>query len=150
MVGDDVEAGAVGYKGRGRESSGRGRGRLSGEVATMHIEGEDDGPTQEGEGACRGRGHGRGRGRLGLHEGGRASTKGKNFIPEEERQLTRSIMAVSQDLIVSNQQHKGAFWECIAKHYDQNRRTGNRGARSLESKWGVIKHDVGKFIMYHK
>jgi hypothetical protein len=56
-------------------------------------------------------------------------------------------MAVSQDPIVGNQQQKGAFWKRIAKHYDLNRTTGSRGARSLESKWRLIKHDVGKFIM---
>jgi hypothetical protein len=59
-------------------------------------------------------------------------------------------MAVSHDHIVGNQRYKGAFWERIAEHYDLNCRTGSRGAHSLESKWGVIKHDVGKFIMYHK
>jgi hypothetical protein len=150
MASDDVDTGAAGYGGRGREPNGRGRGRLSGAAATVHIEGEDDGRTEEGEGASQGRGRGRGRGRLGLCEGGRAPTKDKNFIPEEERQLTRSVMAISQDPIVGNQQHKGAFWERIAEHYDLNRRTGSRGARSLESKWGVIKHDIGKFIMYHK
>ena len=31
-------------------------------------------------------------------------------------------------------------------HYKQNRPGGHRGARSLESKWGMIKHDVAKFI----
>ena len=31
-------------------------------------------------------------------------------------------------------------------HYEQCRPGGHRGARSLESKWVTIKHDVGKFI----
>ena len=31
-------------------------------------------------------------------------------------------------------------------HYEQCRPGGHRGARSLESKWGTIKHDVGKSI----
>ena len=67
-------------------------------------------------------------------------------MPEEERQLTRSVLAISQDPICDNQQNGNAFWERIYLHYEQCRPGGHRGARSLESKWGTIKHDVGKFI----
>jgi hypothetical protein len=148
MAGDDVEPGTAEYAGLGRGSSRR--GRLSSAATSEDGEGEDGGPRQQNEGGQRGRGRSRERGRLGLREGGRGLTKGKNFIAEEEHQLTRSVMAVSQDPIVGNQQQKGAFWECIVEHYDLNHTTGSRGARSLESKWGLIKHDVGKFIMYHK
>ena len=35
-------------------------------------------------------------------------------------------------------------------HYDDCRPSGYRGQRSLESKWGIIKHDVGKFIGMHR
>jgi hypothetical protein len=70
MAGDNVEPGAAEYAGRGR------------------------GSRQQNEGGQRGRGRSRGRCRLGLGEGGRVLTKGKNFIVEEERQLTRSVMAV--------------------------------------------------------
>ena len=87
----------------------------------------------------RSRGRGRGSGPV-------RPTKGKNFVPEEERQLTRSVLAISQDPICGNQQKGNAFWERIFLHYDQCRPGGHRGARSLESKWGTIKHDVGKFI----
>jgi hypothetical protein len=59
MASNDVEARAARYGGLGHESSSRGQGRLSGTAETMHIEGEDDGPTHQGEGACRGRGRGR-------------------------------------------------------------------------------------------
>ena len=87
----------------------------------------------------RGRGRGRGVGSV-------RPVKGKNFVPEEERQLTRSVLAISQDPICGNQQKGNAFWERIFLHYEQCRPGGHRGARSLESKWGTIKHDVGKFI----
>jgi hypothetical protein len=86
-----------------------------------------------------GRGRGRGTGPV-------RPTKGKNFVLEEERQLTRSVLAISQDPICGNQQKGNAYWERIFLHYDQCRPGGHRGARSLESKWGTIKHDVGKFI----
>jgi hypothetical protein len=88
-------------------------------------------------------GRSRGRGRGG---GSVRPSKGKNFVLEEERQLTRSVLAISQDPICGNQQKGNAFWERIYLHYDQCRPGGHRGARSLESKWGMIKHDVGKFI----
>jgi hypothetical protein len=94
MAGDNVEPGAAEYAGRGRGSSRRVRGRLTGAATSEDVEGEDGGPRQQNEGGQRGRGRSRGRCRLGLGEGGRVLTKGKNFIVEEERQLTRSVMAV--------------------------------------------------------
>ena len=60
--------------------------------------------------------------------------------------MTRSVLAISQDPICGNQQKGNTFWERIFLHYEQCRPGGHRGARSLESKWGTIKHDVGKFI----
>ena len=75
----------------------------------------------------RSRCHGRGSGPV-------RPAKGKNFGPEEERQLTRSVLAISQDPICGNQQKGNAFWERIFLHYEQCRPGGHRGARSLESK----------------
>ena len=72
--------------------------------------------------------------------------KGKNFTPNEERQLTRSVLLVSQDSVVGNQQKNFAYWKRIASHYDNCRPGSQRSARSLEIKWGQIKHDVSKFI----
>jgi hypothetical protein len=56
------------------------------------------------------------------------------------------VLAIPQDPICGNQQKGNAFWERIFMHYEQCRPGGHRGARSLESKWGLIKHDVAKFI----
>ncbi|KAG0574448.1 hypothetical protein KC19_VG262800 [Ceratodon purpureus] len=70
------------------------------------------------------------------------NTKGKKFAAEEERQLCRSVIAISQDPIVGNQQKSNAFWDRIFVHYNENRPAGERPARSLETKWGLIKHDV--------
>ena len=65
----------------------------------------------------RGRGRGRGVGAV-------RPVKGKNFVPEEERQLTRSVLAISQDPICGNQQKGNAFWERIFLHYEQCRPGG--------------------------
>lgn len=71
--------------------------------------------------------------------------KGRNFTPEEERQLCRSFLHVSQDPCVGNGQRKDAFWERITVHFNEHVTSGSRPARSLESKFHVIRHDVSKF-----
>ena len=72
--------------------------------------------------------------------------KGRNFVPDEERQLFCSVLHVSQDPVVGNGQCAVAFWKRIHEHYDEHKSGGFRPARSLESKWSLIKHDVSKFI----
>ena len=81
------------------------------------------------------------------NEGGPAKpeVKGKNFNRAEEEQLCRSVLFVSQDRIVGNQQRAGVFWERIAEHYEDHRPDAPRPQRSLETKWGLIKHDVSVF-----
>ena len=84
-------------------------------------------------------------------EGGpvRPGVKGKVYLREEEEQLCRSVLHVSQDRIVGNQQRAGVFWERVSEHYDDNRPAGLRPQRSLETKWGNVKHDVSKWIGVH-
>ena len=73
--------------------------------------------------------------------------KGKNFSTKEERSLCRSFLHILQDLIAQNGQWNVAFWERITKHFYETRPQSSplRHARSLETKWGHIKHDVTKF-----
>ena len=54
-------------------------------------------------------------------------------------------MLVSQNRVVGNQQKTCVFWERIPEHYNANRPDGVRPLRSLETKWGLIKHNVSKF-----
>jgi hypothetical protein len=74
--------------------------------------------------------------------------KGKNFGAEEERQLFCSYLHISQDLVHGNGQRNSVFWERICKHFHDCRPEGSveRSARSLETKWDIIKHDVAKFV----
>ena len=78
--------------------------------------------------------------------------KGKNFSAEEERLLCCSFLHVSQDPIAGNGQRSTAFWKRITKHFNQVKPCGSplRPARSLETKWGHIKHDVDKFCSAYK
>jgi hypothetical protein len=52
---------------------------------------------------------------------------------------------------MGNGQRKTIFWERILSHYNAHHPSGgaHRLARSLESKWNVMKHDVAKFIKVH-
>lgn len=77
--------------------------------------------------------------------------KGKNFTVEEDKQLCRSFLSISQDPIVGNGQKSSSFWERVAKSYNLHMPLGccDRNARSLECKWGTIRHDVSKFCGVH-
>jgi hypothetical protein len=81
---------------------------------------------------------------------GHPTSKGKNFQAEEEIQLTCSLLVISQDPIVGNQQKGSAFWDRIHEHFKLHRPGTDSTARSLDSKWGNIKHDVGEFMDCHK
>ncbi|XP_024401721.1 uncharacterized protein [Physcomitrium patens] len=74
--------------------------------------------------------------------------KGMLYVAAEETQLCRSYLHVLQDSGVENKQKAGSFWHRVQVHYNCNRPQGcgERPARSLETKWGMIKHDVAKFI----
>lgn len=78
--------------------------------------------------------------------------KGRNFSAEEERSLCRSFLVVSQDPICGNGQRNSSFWDRITSHFNQNKPRTNpvRPSRSLETKWGHIKHDVAKFCGAYK
>ena len=78
--------------------------------------------------------------------------KGKNFSSDEERSLCRNFLAISQYPICGNGQRNAAFWERITAHFNQNKPRSNlvRPWRLLETKWGHIKHDVGKFCGAYK
>jgi hypothetical protein len=65
---------------------------------------------------------------------GRPTSKGKNFQTEEEVRLTHSVLAISQDPIVGNQQKSSAFWDRIHEHFKLHRPGIDHTARSLDSK----------------
>jgi hypothetical protein len=97
----------------------------------------------QGENSAR---HRRVNARMATGEAGKGK-KGKNFSADEERALCRSFLAVSQDPVCGNGQRNTTFWERITTNYNANkpRSCPIRPARSLESKWSHIKHDVAKF-----
>jgi hypothetical protein len=75
------------------------------------------------------------------------TTKGKNFTDNEERQVCRSFLAISQDPITGVGQKATVFWDRVFVHYNHHKPEGypDRSAQSLDTKWGHIRHDVAKF-----
>jgi hypothetical protein len=50
--------------------------------------------------------------------------------------------------MIGNEQKSAMFWDSMQNHFNESHPTScaPRYARSLETKWGIIKHDVAKFI----
>ena len=65
-------------------------------------------------------------------------------------QVTRSVLAISQDPIVGNQQKDSTFWNRIHEHFKLHRPGIDCTIRSLDSKWKNIKHDIEEFISCYK
>lgn len=75
--------------------------------------------------------------------------KGRNFTSEEKCQICRSVLHVSQDPHIGIGQKSGSFWKHITTHFNDVGIAGKRPARSLETKWSNIKHDMSKFASVH-
>ena len=63
-------------------------------------------------------------------------------------QLWKSWSIISEDPTVGTGQKSNTFCCSIMEHFNNNIQQGkqNRSARTLETKWSFIKHDVNKFI----
>lgn len=74
------------------------------------------------------------------------------FVTNEEKQLCRSLFHMSQRSSYKKLERKTySFLEPIAHHYNTNWLScGEHPIKSLEMKWGFIKHNVSKFCgNYH-
>ncbi len=71
--------------------------------------------------------------------------KGKNIVVEKA--LCISFIHILQDLMIGNGQKLTTFWERVHFHYNANwpQTCVKKLTRSLETKWGIIKHNVAKF-----
>jgi hypothetical protein len=78
--------------------------------------------------------------------------KGKNLVVKGERQIYCSFLHVSQDPTTSISQISITFWDRVCEHYNQNQLACKvkQLVKSLETKWGVIKHDITKFIGHYE
>ena len=63
--------------------------------------------------------------------------RGSNFSTEEETQLARSWMNISQDPIKGTGQKADTFWDRVEDHFNEhssNDQEARRSSRSLQSK----------------
>jgi len=60
-------------------------------------------------------------------------SRGPNFQSEEDEQLTKSWLHVSQDPIVGCEQKSGKFWERVSKHFNEHLLIESSEERSLRS-----------------
>ena len=66
----------------------------------------------------------------------RPDVKRNNLCKDEEEQLCRSELHLTQNRILGHQQRASVFWDRITIQYQENQPQGPRLQRSLETKWG--------------
>ena len=73
--------------------------------------------------------------------------RGSNFEDEECVRLCKAWLNTSQSAMKESGQKHDQFWARVAKVFEESCPQGSlhRPQRSLESKWGIINHDVSKF-----
>jgi len=61
------------------------------------------------------------------------------------------ISSISQDSMIENRQNPTTFWDQVHNHFNESHLIScvQRYARSLETKWSIIQHDVAKFIGHY-
>jgi hypothetical protein len=61
--------------------------------------------------------------------------------------LCINFLHILQDPMIGNGQKLTVFWERVHFHYNANwlQACVKKPTRSLETKWGIIKHNVAKF-----
>jgi hypothetical protein len=65
--------------------------------------------------------------------------------------LCCSFLHILQDLVIGNKQKSTTFWDRVQNHFNELclDSCALRSIRSLETKWGIIKHDVAKFVGHY-
>ena len=73
-----------------------------------------------------------------------------NFHPEEDVNIVKSWLEISCDPITSTGQKKDGMWSRILQRYNLRRGSyPERSVRSLQSRWDIIKAEVGKFASFY-
>ena len=74
-------------------------------------------------------------------------SKGNKFILAKEVLLCHSYFAISWYYVTNIQRNKDVLWTRIQEtwNYRKPQTIEERAMRSLEIKWGTIKHDISKF-----
>jgi hypothetical protein len=68
-----------------------------------------------------------------ISTGKQKGLRGPNFQSEEDEQLTKSWLHVSQDPIIGSNQKSGSFWERVSEHFKEHSPIESSEDRSLRS-----------------
>ena len=80
-----------------------------------------------------------------------ASKRGSNYSQEEDIQLCKSWISISNDAIVGTDQSGKTYWERITAHFHNFRGFhSDRTANSLEHRCGVIIKECMRFQAYYE
>jgi hypothetical protein len=73
--------------------------------------------------------------------------KGKKIVTKKEWQTCCSFLHISQDPKIGNGKKRNTFWDKVYEEYNKNKTPCGVEiwARSMQTKWEIIKHDVTKF-----
>lgn len=75
------------------------------------------------------------------------SSRGPNFNGDEDLQLCKSWLEISQDPLTGNGQTASSFWERVQVDFMLHRPEIRRTAASLKSRWGPMNRSVQKFAL---
>jgi hypothetical protein len=71
----------------------------------------------------------------------------ENFVAKEEYQLWCNFLHINQEPNMGNGHGSNTFWDKVSEDYNKNKHAHVEIlARSMETKWGVIKHDIVKVL----
>lgn len=77
--------------------------------------------------------------------------RGANWLPQDDEQLAKSWIKVSEDAIRSNGQKKDEFWRRVAEDYNEYSTGVERESSSVMHRWSHIQKATLKFSgIYHK
>lgn len=72
--------------------------------------------------------------------------KGRDFSKDEDVQLCKSWLTISEDPVTGTNQKASSFWELVLKDYSKYLTHSDRTIRSLQLCWSVINQSVSKFV----
>lgn len=71
--------------------------------------------------------------------------RGANFSTDEDLQLCKSWLAISQDPLIANNQSGASFWKRVHDDFAQHSPHVPRTVASLEGRWGPMNRSIAKY-----
>src|SRR3954467_13772186 len=71
--------------------------------------------------------------------------RGKNWMTNQDEQLCKSWLHISQDPVTGNEQHGDSFWAHVFTHFEGSLGETGRNQAALSNRWALISKMVSKF-----